>query len=121
MKQGHHYFVYILECSDGSYYTGVTNNLERRLWEHETGFNTACYTFKRRPLILRYSIHLTDVKQAIAWEKQIKGWSRKKKEALFREDWEAIKKLAKNYTQNPPSLPFDKLRAGSAKDDISYS
>ena len=101
MKQGHHYYVYILECSDKSYYTGVTNNLERRMWEHETGFNPNCYTFKRRPLILRYSIHNTDIMQAIAWEKQIKGWSRKKKEALFNEDWEKIKKLAKNYTDHP--------------------
>jgi putative endonuclease len=81
MKNGHHYYVYILECSDKSYYTGVTNNLERRMWEHETGFDPRCYTFKRRPLILRYSIHNTDIMQAIAWEKQIKGWSIKKKEA----------------------------------------
>ncbi len=101
MKNGHHYFVYILACSDGSYYTGVTNNLERRLWEHETGFNAGCYTYKRRPVELKYAIHLTDVRQAIAWEKQIKGWSRKKKEALFKEDWEEIKKLAKNYTEHP--------------------
>ena len=110
MKQGHHYYVYILECSDKSYYTGVTNNLERRLLEHETGFNPGCYTFKRRPLILKYSIHVTDIKQAIEWEKQIKGWSRKKKEALFKEDWEEIKKLAKNYTQHPRNPPSTTLR-----------
>ncbi|MDQ6764077.1 MAG: GIY-YIG nuclease family protein [Bacteroidota bacterium] len=101
MKKGHHYFVYILACSDGSYYTGVTNNLERRLWQHETGFNAGCYTYKRRPVELKYAIHLTDIRQAIAWEKQIKGWSRKKKEALFKEDWEEIKKLARNYTEYP--------------------
>ena len=101
MKEDHHYFVYILECSDRSYYTGVTNSLERRMWEHESGFNPGCYTFKRRPLVLRYSIRHNDIMQAIAWEKQIKGWSRKKKEALFNEDWEAIKKLAKNYTEYP--------------------
>ncbi|HEY5369129.1 MAG TPA: GIY-YIG nuclease family protein [Hanamia sp.] len=105
MKNGHHYYVYILECSDGSYYTGVTNNLERRVWEHETGFNTGCYTFKRRPVKLRYSTHTTDIKQAIAWEKQIKGWSRKKKEALFNEDWEEIKRLAQNYTEHPRNPP----------------
>ena len=71
------------------------------MWEHESGFNPGCYTFKRRPLVLRYSIHYTDIRQAIAWEKQIKGWSRKKKEALFNEDWEEIKRLAKNYTEYP--------------------
>ena len=101
MKHGHHYYVYILECSDKSYYTGVTNNLERRLWEHESGFNPGCYTCKRRPVVLKYAIHHTDIKQAIAWEKQLKGWSRKKKEALFKDDWEEIKKLAKNYTEYP--------------------
>ena len=107
MKLGHHYYVYILECSDKSYYTGVTNDLERRMWEHETGFNPRCYTFKRRPLILRYSIHNNDIMQAIAWEKQIKGWSRKKKEALFNEDWEEIKRLAKNYTDYPRNSPTE--------------
>ena len=102
MKQGHHYYVYILECSDKSYYTGVTNNLERRLWEHETGFDKSSYTFKRRPVVLKYSMHLTDVKQAILWEKQVKGWSRKKKEALFTEDWEKIKELASSKKMPPP-------------------
>lgn len=102
MKFGHHYFVYILECSDKSYYTGVTNNLEARVAQHQDGDINTCYTFKRRPVVLKYSIHLTDIKQAIAWEKQIKGWSRKKKEALFTEDWDTIMKLAKNYTQHPP-------------------
>lgn len=106
MKQGHHYYVYILECSDKSYYTGVTNSLERRLWEHESGFHPGCYTFKRRPLVLKYCIHVTDVKQAILWKKQIKGWTRKKKEALFKEDWEEIKKLARNYTEYPPKPPL---------------
>ena len=99
MKQGHHYYVYILECSDKSYYTGVTNNIERRLWEHETGFNSGCYTFKRRPVVLKYCIHLTDIKQAIAWEKQLKGWSRKKKEALINEDFELLKELSKSYSK----------------------
>ncbi len=99
MKFGHHYFVYILECSDKSYYTGVTNDLERRFAQHQEGDISTCYTFKRRPVILKYSIHHTDIKQAIAWEKQLKGWSRKKKEALFTDDWETIIKLAKNYTE----------------------
>ena len=101
MKFGHHYFVYILECSDGSYYTGVTNDLERRLFEHQSGDIKTSYTYSRRPVVLKYSIHVTDIKQAIAWEKQIKGWTRKKKEALFTEDWEEIIKLSRNYTEHP--------------------
>ena len=102
MKFGHHYYVYILECSDNSYYTGVTNNLDKRMHQHQSGENKSCYTFSRRPVILRYSIHCNDIKQAIAWEKQIKGWTRKKKQALFSDNWETIKILSKNYTQFPP-------------------
>lgn len=103
MKIAHNYCVYIVECSDKSYYTGVTNNLERRLWEHETGYNSSCYTFKRRPVVLKYYQWSQDIMQAIAWEKQIKGWSRKKKEALFIGDWEEIKRLAKSKSSPDPS------------------
>lgn len=96
MKTGHNYYVYIVQCSDGFYYTGVTNDLERRLLEHNTGYNESCFTFKRRPVVLKYEEHFNDINAAIAWEKQIKGWSRKKKEALFNRDWDEIKKLAKS-------------------------
>ena len=109
MKNGHNYYVYIVQCSDGSYYTGVTNDLERRLWEHETGYNESCYSFKRRPVELKYSEHFHDINNAIAWEKQLKGWSRKKKEALFRGDWEEIGKLAKaRLRQAQPDSLSDK-------------
>lgn len=90
----HQYSVYILQCNDDSYYTGVTNNLERRLWEHETGFDITCYTYTRRPIKLKYYETTKDIRQAILREKQIKGWSRKKKEALFKEDWDALKLIA---------------------------
>ena len=90
-------YVYILECSDGSYYTGVTNNIERRLWEHEHKENLDCYTATRLPVILKYCAHFYgDPKNAIAFEKRIKGWSRAKKEALMTEDWEKIKELSLN-------------------------
>ena len=95
MKLGHHYYVYIVECKDASYYTGMTNDLDRRLWEHNTGFDETCYTYKRRPVELKYSIEINDVKQAIEWERQIKGWSRKKKEALFNDGWEEDKEIGK--------------------------
>jgi putative endonuclease len=96
MKIAHNYFVYIVECSDKSYYTGVTNNLDRRIWEHNNDQNASSYTFKRRPVILKYFQRFQDITQAIAWEKQLKGWSRKKKEALFVGDWDEIKKLARS-------------------------
>lgn len=91
-----HYIVYIVECHDSSYYTGVTNNLERRLWEHNTGFNKNCFTYKRRPVELKYFESCSDIKQAIAYEKQLKGWSRKKKQALFKEDYTELRRLSKS-------------------------
>jgi len=107
-KKMKEYYVYILQCKDGSYYTGVTNDIDRRLWEHQEGINNECYTYRRRPVKLVYVENFNDVNQAIAFEKQIKGWSRKKKEALIHGNWEEIKKLAeckneshyKNYHRN---------------------
>jgi putative endonuclease len=96
MKLNHNYFVYIVECSDKSYYTGVTNDVDRRMEEHNTGANPSCYTFQRRPVVLKYCEHFFQIEQAISWEKKLKGWSRKKKEALFRDDWQEIKRLARN-------------------------
>jgi putative endonuclease len=96
MKTNHNYYVYIVECKDGSYYTGVTNDIGHRLWQHNTGIDKECYTYTRRPVELRYLQHFQQVEEAIKWEKQLKGWSRKKKQALFREDWEEIKQLAKS-------------------------
>jgi putative endonuclease len=93
------YYVYILECIDNSYYTGVTNNLDERIAQHNSGYVKTCYTFKRRPLKLVYSIQLDDINQAIALEKQIKGWSRNKKQAFINEDWSKLKILSKNYTE----------------------
>jgi len=99
-----HYFVYIIECSDGSYYTGVTNNYERRFQEHCDGLNPTCYTFERRPLLLRYVEWFHDVEQAIAREKQLKGWSRKKKEALMAGDFNMLSFEALAYERRvfPP-------------------
>lgn len=95
------YYVYILKCNDQSYYTGVTNNLDRRLAEHNSSGNNINYTSTRRPLELVFSQEFFDIKQAIALEKQIKGWSRKKKTAFIEEDWLKLKALSKNYTQHP--------------------
>jgi putative endonuclease len=89
------YFVYILQCSDQSYYTGITNDLERRLFEHETGVNLQCYTYKRRPLQLVFRERFTDVNQAIAFEKQVKGWNRAKKAAIINGKWELLPDLSK--------------------------
>jgi putative endonuclease len=90
------YYVYMLLCADNSYYIGVTNNLERRVGEHQSGWNPACYTHERRPVRLVYSTDFQRIEQAISWEKQIKGWSRSKKAALVAGDWQRIKSLARS-------------------------
>ncbi len=90
------YFVYILECSDQSYYTGVTNEIERRVAEHQSGLNPKCYTYKRRPVTLKFIEQFNDINQAIAREKQIKGWTRRKKEALMAHDFNRLVELS-NY------------------------
>ena len=93
------YFVYILKCNDNSFYTGMTNNLIRRLYEHRGGINKGAYTYKRRPIKLVWFEVFPDATQAIMTEKKIKGWSRRKKQALIDEDWDKLVKYSKNYTQ----------------------
>jgi putative endonuclease len=88
-------YVYILECSDKTYYTGVTNDLDRRLAEHNDGENPASYTFSRRPLILKYFQEHNDPIDAIEWEKKIKKWSKAKKEALMQENFQLLPSLSK--------------------------
>ena len=99
-------YVYILKCSDNSYYTGVTNDPEWRVQEHNEGNDVKAYTYKRRPVELVFCEMFHDPDQAIAFEKQLKGWSRKKKEALIRGDWNALPGLSEcqnqtHYTNKP--------------------
>jgi putative endonuclease len=89
---------YILKCVDGSYYTGTTRaTLEIRLAEHNSGHFDG-YTAKRLPVTLVYSQWFDRITDAIAAERQVKGWSRAKKEALIRGDFEALKVLAKRQS-----------------------
>jgi len=90
--------MYILECADGSYYTGSTWNLEKRLWEHQNG-EGANHTKKLLPVKLVYCEYYDRVEDAFNREKQIQGWSRKKKQALIEENKEKLIEYSKNYTQ----------------------
>lgn len=99
------FWVYILLCADKSYYTGHTDNLEKRIGEHETGAFPNCYTFKRRPLRLVFSQACATREEALAAEQQIKGWSRKKKEAMMRGDWAEVSRLAKSSSFINTLLP----------------
>jgi putative endonuclease len=95
MRMDNTYFVYMLLCDDGTYYTGVTHDTERRAAEHNEGLNPRCYTYTRRPVRLVFSSQFKEIDDAIRFEKQLKGWSRKKKAALIRGDWGAIVTMAR--------------------------
>jgi putative endonuclease len=96
MKQS---WVYILKCSDGSYYTGCTTNLEQRIQEHNLK-KYDNYTSTRLPVELVYSQQFANINEAIAAERRIKGWNRSKKEALIKGDFDLLHNLAecKNET-----------------------
>lgn len=86
-------YTYILECIDGSFYTGSTWDLERRLWQHQQGLG-ANYTAKRLPVKLIYCEFYDRIDHAFYREKQIQGWSRKKKQALMAGNTNQLHELA---------------------------
>ncbi len=89
-------FMYILQCSDDSYYTGSTIDLEKRLEEHQSG-NGANHTKKRLPVKLVYYEEFQRIDKAFYREKQIQGWSRAKKEALINGFHEKLPSLSLAY------------------------
>lgn len=89
------YAIYILKCSDGTYYTGLTKDLDGRVHEHQTGTNPESYTFSRRPVKLVWSVITESYQEAFQSEPKIKGWSRAKKEALICDDIEGIHEIVK--------------------------
>lgn len=89
------FYVYIVKCSDESYYIGITNDIERRIEEHNSGINKKSFTFKRRPLQLVFYESFNDFQVTEIWEKKLKGWSGKKKEALIEKNWEKLKEYSK--------------------------
>lgn len=90
------YAVYILQCSDGTYYTGLTKDLDGRIREHQTGANPEAYTCRRRSVKLEWSVITESYQEAFQWEHRIKGWSRVKKEALIRGDIDGIHEIVKH-------------------------
>jgi len=88
------FYTYILECSDGSYYVGHTDDLTKRLEQH-LQCEICSYTSSRRPFKLVWSETFGSRDDARQAEKKLKGWSRTKKKALIEQDFELLKKLAK--------------------------
>ena len=92
--------VYILRCGDGSYYVGSTRNLQVRMQQHATG-KGAKYTSRRLPIELVWAQETASIAEAYAWEKKVQGWSRAKREALMRDDWDEIQRLSKRRGGKP--------------------
>ena len=90
-------WVYILHCADGSYYTGLTNHEDpqSRVWEHNNRVHPDAYTARRLPVTLAYAEFYESLTDAIAAERRIKGWSRAKKQAMMKGDWESLVRLSK--------------------------
>ena len=109
------FWIYILRCADGSYYTGHTDDIEKRIGEHQSGL-CAGYTSERLPVELVFSEEFQTREQALAVELQIKRWSRRKKEALIRSDWSALK-LAAKKDFSKPSASLDTPATRATRDE----
>lgn len=119
------FYVYILECTDKSYYVGITNDVMLRIVQHNSGSDKKAYTFSRRPVLLKWYQEFTTPEEAISKEKQIKEWSRKKKEALINNDFDNLVLLSRNSLRQAQAdsgiedgkenlkTSFDKLRMTS--------
>lgn len=94
MKTVKYLYVYILKCSDNSFYVGITNNPELRLKQHNYGIKKESYTYNKRPVHMLYCEQFSNFTLAIEWENKIKKWSRAKKQVLIDRNWGGLKKLS---------------------------
>jgi predicted GIY-YIG superfamily endonuclease len=101
------FWVYILKCADGRYYTGQTDDLDRRLAEHQVG-GFCDFTARRRPVILAWAESLPSRIEALEAERRLKGWSRAKKEAMIAGDWSRLSHFARP--------PVERTQASSARE-----
>ena len=93
------FWVYILRCADGSYYTGHTEDLDARMSQHHAG-KMGGYTVLRRPVTLVFCEDFPTREEALQSERQIKGWSRRKKEAMMRGDWAEVSRRARTKSSH---------------------
>ena len=113
------FWVYVLQCADGKYYTGHSDNLERRIAQHEIG-GFCDYTSRRRPVRLMWSESFSTRIEALEAERRIKPWARAKKEALFRGDWAAVSHFAKPPSERPStSLGTNGISGAQTKPFVS--
>jgi predicted GIY-YIG superfamily endonuclease len=117
------FFLYILRSVDYSYYVGHTDGLDHRMAQHHAG-EIPGYTQKRRPVRLVFAQEFATRGEAIAAESQLKGWSRAKKEALILQNWERVRKLAKNRHKELKAgrarSPSTRPAVGSGRTGLDY-
>jgi len=93
-------YLYILLCADGKYYVGTTRkSLEERLGEHNAGLHGG-FAAARRPVTMVFAQHFEIITDAVAAERQVKGWSRAKKEAMINGEWNRLPELARRRSQH---------------------
>ncbi|WP_242095607.1 GIY-YIG nuclease family protein [Sphingomonas sp. CROZ-RG-20F-R02-07] len=107
------FWTYMLRCSDGRYYTGHTDNLERRIGQHQAG---GCYAFTstRRPVVLVWSEYFGSRLEALEAERIVGGWSRGKKEALIAGNWSMLSHLARPPRERGFSTALETNGVGQA-------
>ena len=92
-------WLYVVRCADGSFYTGTTRtDVGARVGQHNAGLFPESYTFRRRPVTLAFAEHFPSITDAIAMERRVKGWSRRKKQAMIDGEWEMLPQLARRRT-----------------------
>ena len=104
----------MLHCRGGQFYTGHTDDLELRIAQHRTGQYPG-FTRDRLPVELAWSQEFVSRYEALSTERQIKGWSRKKKLALIRGDWDAVSRYARSKNQDDPSTSSGRTAAGDGE------
>ncbi|MFL6025061.1 MAG: GIY-YIG nuclease family protein [Marmoricola sp.] len=94
-------YAYIVRCADNSYYVGSTWDVDVRVWQHNSPDQGAIYTRKRRPVVLAWSVYFDSMIEAFAFEKRVQGWSRAKREALIRGDFDSLPELSRRGHLRP--------------------
>jgi predicted GIY-YIG superfamily endonuclease len=114
------FFLYILECADGSFYIGHTDNLDHRMEQHDLGLGCA-YTAKRHPLKLIHTEAFETRHEALAMERRLKGWTRAKKLAYIAGDWNKVGMLAKGKHRHQREGVVDVVGASTPSVDAGYA
>ena len=98
---------YLVRCSNGSYYAGSTWDVQARVSQHNSPDFGAAYTRRRQPVELVWSCEFDSIADAFAFEKRIQGWSRAKRDALIRGDWDSLPALSRRRAVQRRSTASD--------------